>query len=109
NTGSGIYNRCAPGAGGQRPDESRTYAVTITRLSGPRGSVPHALRWVGNDGTFSSAGTVSLPLGQPRTVQVKATPAAGVHAALLQVDDPSTPGADAMSMQTVVAAEPLPG
>jgi pyruvate dehydrogenase E2 component (dihydrolipoamide acetyltransferase) len=76
NTGTGIYNRCAPGAGGQRPGESRTYAVTVTRLSGPRGSLPHALRWVGNDGTFSSVGTVWLPLGEPRTVEVQATPAA---------------------------------
>jgi len=104
NRGTGIYNRCAATAGGQRPGEARTYPVTLTRTSGPARGIVHALNWVGNDGTFSAPSRVTLALNQPVTVSVQATPSAGVHGALLRVDDPATPTVDFETMHVVVAS-----
>ncbi|MGH7694673.1 MAG: S8 family serine peptidase, partial [Gemmatimonadaceae bacterium] len=36
--------------------------VTFTRTTGPRAPMAFALGWIGNDGTFSSATSISLPL-----------------------------------------------
>ncbi|HEU4348561.1 MAG TPA: S8 family serine peptidase [Actinoplanes sp.] len=102
-TGTGIYNRCAADAGGHRPGQAKSYPVTITRTTGPAGTIPHRLRWVGNDGTFSSVDSVGLPRGVPVQVVVRAQPSAGAHGALLRIDDPSTPAVDAETMATVVA------
>jgi subtilisin family serine protease len=105
-SGQGIYNRCAPSAGGQRVGETRTYPVTITRTSGPSGSIGHEIKLQGNDGTFSVAEKVKLPLNQPVTVDVTATAAsAGVHSAIMRVDDDATPGLDFQVHLTVIAAE----
>ncbi|WP_206054016.1 S8 family serine peptidase [Nocardioides iriomotensis] len=107
-TGTGIYNRCAADAGGQAPGSSKTYPVTITRTSGKAKSGTYALSLRGNDGTFSlSQSTVTLPLNQPVTVQVTATPAAGAHTALLRVDDAKTKGLDFAVMNAVVAGTEL--
>ena len=104
NTGLGIYNRCALTAGGHRPGEAKSYAVTLTRTSGPAMAVWHTLTWVGNDGTFSSPQAVSLGLNQPQTVTVQARPTAGAHGAILEVDDPKTAGVDYRILNTVVAS-----
>jgi hypothetical protein len=104
NHGVGIYNRCTAASGGQRPGGTLTYPVTVTRTSGPAGAVTTALRWVGDDGTFSSAGTISLPLNTPVALPVTATPQAGVHSAVLRIDDPSTAMVDAEMLNTVIAA-----
>jgi subtilisin family serine protease len=101
--GTGIYNRCAATAGGHRPGQAKWYTMTITRNTGPAGSIPHRLVWVGNDGTFSSAPSVVLPRNVPVPVVVRAEPTAGAHGALLRIDDPNTPQVDAETMATVVA------
>ncbi|HEX5741271.1 MAG TPA: PPC domain-containing protein, partial [Pilimelia sp.] len=101
--GAGLYNRCAPAAGGHHPGQSRDYTVTVTRTTGPAGDVPHTLTWKGNDGTFSAPASVRLPLGTPTQVPVTAKPSAGVHSAILVVDDPATPLRDA-EVSTVVTA-----
>lgn len=102
--GTGIYNRCTADAGGHRAGQTKTYPVTITRTSGPTRALVHDLEWVGNDGTFSSAGHAVLPLNQPVTVNVRATPKVGVHGALLRIDDPATSVVDAEAMNVVIAS-----
>ena len=106
--GTGLYNRCAAGAGGQAAGEARTYPVTITRTTGARASGSYATSVIGNDGTFSvSPATVVLPLGTPVTVQVTATPTPGAHTALLRLDDSKTLGVDSSTMLAVVAGSAL--
>ncbi|MDB4895469.1 MAG: Outer rane stress sensor protease DegS [Firmicutes bacterium] len=98
--GPGIYDRegWAPGQTGHR-------TITLTRSSGGSRAVTYNLRWVGNDGTFCSAGTIALPRGVAVPLDVTVSPAtAGVHSAILQVDDPDSPGIDYQVMNTVVAA-----
>jgi len=108
-TGTGVYNRCAAEDGGQEPGSTKTYPVTITRTSGKAKSGTYALSLRGDDGTFSlSQDSVALPLNKPVTVQVKATPSAGAHSALLRVDDPRTKGLDFAAMNAVVASTDLP-
>ncbi|GAA1902908.1 S8 family serine peptidase [Streptomyces sodiiphilus] len=106
-TGTGIYDReSAPAVG-----EKKAYEVTVTRTSGPKGSVSHKLRLVNNHGkTFRIAGrsVVKLPLGKPVTVTVEAAPrTAGIHSAILTIDDPRTKGTDAQMLATVISADEL--
>lgn len=103
NRGQGIYERegWAPGQSGER-------TITFTRTSGPGGSRGYNVRWVGNDGTFSSGSSIALPLNQPVAFTVGVRPAtAGVHSAILNLDDPSSGGVEYQVMNVVVAAEQL--
>jgi len=102
--GPGIYER-----EGWLPGESGQRTILLTRLSGPARSATYNLSWVGNDGSFSLAGSsVRLALGLPVTLPVTVHPVtAGVHSAILNVDDPSTPGVDYQVLNTVVAATAL--
>jgi len=102
NRGPGIYNRCAAGAGGVLAGKAETYPVTLTRTSGPARGIRHQLNWVGNDGTFSSAGSVVLPLNTPIQVSVRVRAGIGQHSAILQVNDPATPMVDFEVMNAVV-------
>ena len=82
----------------------RTY--TFTRNSGGGGAVTYNVSWVGNDGTFSSAGSISLAKGVPATLPVTVKPSSGgAHSAILNLDDPSTAGIDYQTMNTVVVPE----
>lgn len=103
-TGHGIYNRCTAAEGGQRAGQSRTYPVTITRTSGPVGSILHRLRWTGEKNAFRSPSTVRLPLNKAVTVKVTSRADVGVHSAMLSIDDPRTAGTDADSMNVVVVS-----
>jgi subtilisin family serine protease len=98
--GQGIYDREAVNAG---TSYTRTY--TFTRNDGPGGSTAYNLSWVGNDGTFSVApSSISLPKGSPVDLVVTVNPtSAGVHSALLRLDDPSSPGIEYQTMNTVIA------
>ncbi len=99
--GQGIYDREGVTAG-----DSYTRTYTFTRTSGGSGSRTYTARWVGNDGTFTSAGTVSLPLNTPVSYSVAVTPAtSGIHSAILNLDDAGTAGVDFQTMNTVVAAD----
>ncbi|TNM40476.1 serine protease [Nocardioides albidus] len=80
---------------------TRTY--TFVRTSGPKSAITYQLSWVGNDGTFSSASSISLPKGSPRTLTVSIDPSEyGAHSAVLNLDDPATPGTDHQTMNVVV-------
>ena len=83
NQGPGIYER-----EGWRPGQSGQRTITFTRGSGSAAPINYRVRWTGNDGTFTSATTLSLPLNKPVsfpvTIDVKA---AGMHSAILNLDD----------------------
>jgi hypothetical protein len=101
--GAGVYNRCTAGEGGHKPGQVKTYNVRVTRTSGPAGNVTHRISWLGNDGTWSSAGSVRLALDKATVIPVRARPDEGAHGAVMRLDDPSTPGVDAEVLNTVVA------
>ena len=84
--------------------ESYTRQYTFTRTSGPGGSRTYNLSLVGNDGTFTLGATsISLPKNQPKTLTVSINPSAvGVHSAVLNLDDPSAPGIEYQTLNTVV-------
>lgn len=104
NKGLGIYQR-----EGWQAGDSKSLTITFTRTSGGSKPVNYNLTWVGNDGTFSSAASIALPLNQPVNLAVTVHPAAaGAHSALLNLDDPDTVGLDYQVMNTVVAAERFP-
>ncbi len=106
--GTGLYNDCAAGSGGQKAGQSRTYPVKVTRTSGASGSVNHKVRIVGNDGTFSAPTSVSLRQGRAADVAVTAKPrTAGLHSAILEIDDPRTPLVDHRVMLAVVVSTDL--
>jgi hypothetical protein len=107
NQGVGIHNRCPASAGGQVPGRAKTYAVTLTRRSGPAGVRSHVLSWRGNDGTFRTRSRVDLRLNVPVVIRVTAKAGAGVHSALLSIDDPATLGVDARMSAVVVVARAL--
>lgn len=104
--GTGLYDR----EGGLQAGQKKSYDVTVTRTTGPDKNVKHKLSWKYNDGTFKLTGSpdVSLPLGKPVTVKVQAKPgSAGVHSAILQLDDTKTSGVDQQILTTVVVAKDL--
>jgi hypothetical protein len=99
--GTGIYDR-----EGVKSGDSFTRQYTFTRTSGGGGTKTYAVSWVGNDGTFTSPTSLALPLSKPVTFTVTVHPTtSGIHSAILKLDDPSNPGVEAETMNTVVAAE----
>ena len=99
--GPGIYDREGVTAG-----QSYTRTYTFTRTSGPNRPVLYHLRWVGNDGTFSTQNNVQLRPGVPTDVDVTVNPrTSGIHAAILQLDNSSTDGIDYETMNTVIAPD----
>jgi subtilisin family serine protease len=97
NVGVGIHDREGVSLG---QNYTRTY--TLTRTTGPADAIKYNVQWVGNDGTFNSANNVSLGLNQPTAFPVNIVPSStGAHSAVLQLDDPQTPGVDLMTMNAV--------
>ena len=99
--GTGIYDQQGVTAG-----QSYTRTYTFTRTSGGGGGVTYNLSWLGNDGTFSTAGSISLGKNAPATLPVTILPAtSGIHSAVLRLDDPTRPGIEYETSNVVVAAE----
>jgi hypothetical protein len=99
-TGTGIFIREGLHAG-----ESTVRNYTFVRTSGGAKPVTFNVSWVGNDGTFKSAGTIALPHNEPVDFPVTISPAApGAHSAILNLDDPSTSGIDFQAMNVAVAS-----
>jgi hypothetical protein len=99
NVGVGIHDR-----EGVTTGKAYTRTYTLNRTTGSPDPVTYHVRWVGNDGTFSSANSVKLPLNTPVKLDVKVDPkSSGVHSALLHLDNPHTIGIDLQTMNTVVA------
>ncbi|HZN19797.1 MAG TPA: S8 family serine peptidase [Micromonosporaceae bacterium] len=98
--GTGIHDR-----EGVRAGVAYTRTYTLTRTTGGSKAVTYNLSWVGNDGTFSTAGSVALPLNRAVALPVSINPAAvGEHSAILRFDDPATTGVDFATLNVVVAA-----
>jgi subtilisin family serine protease len=98
--GTGIYVREGLHAG-----ESVVRTYTFVRTSGGAKPVTFNVSWVGNDGTFASAGRIALPHNKPVDFPVTISPAtAGAHSAILNLDDPSTTGIDFQAMNVAVAS-----
>lgn len=109
NKGAGVYDRCLPSENGAVPGKKKQYDVTITRTSGEKREVAHRLSLVGGDGTFNVPATVKLAVDEAVVVPVTSAPkSAGLHSAMLRVDDPRTPGIDHIVPLTVVAAQVAP-
>lgn len=106
--GTGVYDR----EGGLKTGRQRTYSVTVTRTGGAAAAQLQTLTWAHNDGTFKVEGgpLVRLPLGKAVTVRITAKPrTAGVHSALLNLDDPLTRGTDTQIPVTVIVSAPVAG
>jgi hypothetical protein len=84
-----------------------TRQYTFTRTSGSGGTTTYNLSLAANDGTFSLGATsIALPKGQPRTLTVTINPSSlGAHSAILNLDDPSSPGVEYQTLNTVVVAD----
>ncbi len=109
NIGTGLYNRCSADAGGQAPDSRKVYTVTLTRTAGAEGNRRYALRLKGDDGTFRlTQSSVRLPLNTPVSIRVVATPAAGAHSAVLELDDARLAGVEGSMMMVVAAGQQFP-
>ena len=101
--GVGIHDREGVTAG-----QSYTRTYTITRTKGGSQPKSYAVTWVGNDGTFSSAGSVSLPLNVPVAFPVAVNPVtAGEHSAIMNLNSASAAGIEFQTMNVVVAADVL--
>ena len=101
NAGSGIYER-----EGWKVGQEGKRTIAFTRTTGSKTPTSYSLRWLGNDGTFSSPSIVTLPLGVPvsLTVTIKAkTP--GVHSAVLHVDEINGLKSVHQMQTTIIAAE----
>lgn len=100
--GPGIYER-----EGWREGQTGERTITFTRTSGDTEATNYSVRWTGNDGTFSSATTIRLPLNEPVSFPVAIdVKSSGVHSAILNLDDETTSARSVFQvMNTVVAAE----
>src|SRR5579862_619218 len=98
--GPGIFEREGWAAG-----QSETRTVTFTRTSGGAAPMTFQLEWVGNNGAFESAGTITLPLNKPVEFPIKIqTKDAGVYSAILNLKRADYPGIAYQILNTVVAA-----
>ncbi|MEZ0580042.1 S8 family serine peptidase [Nocardioides sp. MH1] len=104
--GTGIYDREGVAVGDRY---TRTY--TVTRTTGPATAITAQLSWTGNDGTFSAyVDSVRLPKNRAVQINVRVrVGSAGVHSAILNLDDPESPGVELQTLNTVVAPYELGG
>jgi Subtilase family len=99
--GTGIYDR-----EGVTTGTTYTRRYTFVRRSGPGRPITYDLSWVGDTAAFGSPSSITLPKDAPVTLDVLVNPAtAGVHSAILNLDDPSTPGIEYQTANTVVAPD----
>jgi hypothetical protein len=96
--GEGIYER-----EGWKVGDRSERTITLVRRSGPREPVEFTLTWEGNDGTFSAARSVTLPLNRPVDLPVViAATKEGAHSAILRLDHASMPGFVHRILNTIV-------
>lgn len=99
--GPGIYEREGWTAG-----QSSARSISFTRSTGPAKPVQYRVQWMGNDGTFSSSESITLPLNTATVFQVTVNPmTAGVHSAILRLLDGASSDVAYEVMNTIVASE----
>ncbi len=87
--------------------QSYTRQYTFRRTSGGGGTKTYNLSWVGTGGTFSTGdvSTIALPLNSPVTLTVSVNPTSlGTRSAILNLNDPSSPGIEYQTLNTVIVA-----
>jgi Subtilase family len=91
---------------GWRSGMTGTREIVLRRESGPARPVTYSLDWTGNDGTFGTASSVTLPLGQAVPVRVQIDVASpGAHSSILNLRDAATNAVMFRTQATIVAAE----
>ena len=99
--GVGIYDR-----EGVRAGDKYTRDYTFTRTSGGDAPITYQVKWTGNDGTFTSPTTIALRKGFATKLRVHIEPrSAGIHSAVLTLDNPLTTGVEYETLNTVITAE----
>ena len=99
NQGAGLYERegWSVGDRGER-------TIAYTRRSGPAEAMTFEVRWRGNDGTFTTPPTITLPLNQPVDLPISiSVKSAGAHSAIVRLLHPSVPGVAHQTLATVIA------
>jgi hypothetical protein len=101
--GTGIFE-----IGGWKPGTTGRRTIELRRESGPAQPMTYRVGWVGNDGTFATTPTITLPINQavalPVTISVSAP---GVHSALLDLRDLASDRIVFRTQATIVAPEPI--
>lgn len=101
NEGRGIYEREGWAAG-----QKGTRTITFVRTSGAAGPIDFRLEWVGNDGSFTTADSLRLPLNAPVKLAVSiAISGTGPHSAILNLRRPDEPWIAYQVLNTIVAGE----
>jgi hypothetical protein len=99
--GEGLYER-----EGWRAGSTGTRVLRLVRESGGPAPRIYRVAWIGNDGTFSSPGSIALPLGTlvafPLSIAVAES---GLHSAIVSLIDPGTGTTVFRTAVTIVAAE----
>jgi hypothetical protein len=99
NRGVGLFER-----EGWRPGSRDKRVLQLRRESGEPVPVTYRISWTGNDGTFSAASSVTLPLNESVPLPLDISVASeGVHSAIFNLHDPATDTIVARSEATVVA------
>lgn len=82
--------------------------IRFRRESGPDEALSYRLSWTGNDGTFYTVPSVTLPLGKTIAVPVNiAIKSAGAHSALLNLHDQASNAIVFRTQATIVAPEQI--
>lgn len=101
NSGVGLFEEEGWMAG-----QSGKRKIVFTRTSGGPSPMSFALRWQGNDGTFSGPAAITLPLDTPVTMPIAiTTKTAGAHSVILNLDVPGGPRAVYQVLNTIVVAD----
>jgi len=101
NMGIGIHDR-----EGVKSGDSFVREYTFKRTTGAAHPLTYKVNWVGNDGTFSSANNITLPLNSAVKFRVNVSVrSAGIHSAIINLDSPMTTGIEYQTLNTVIAAE----
>jgi hypothetical protein len=102
--GRGLFEREGWSAGKQGVRN-----LVFHRSSGPDKEVTYHLSWLGNDGTFETAATITLPRNKDVTLPVGVAPRTdGVHSAILRLSSEKGGPPVHQVATTVVAAHNIP-
>jgi hypothetical protein len=94
---------------GWTPGQTGERSFHLQRESGPASPGPYRISWTGNDGTFKTATSITLPLKASVALSVKiAVSSYGPHSAILNIHDPETGAIVVRTLATVVVPQPIP-
>ncbi len=95
--------------GGWQPGQSGERMMHFTRGSGAKGAQAYRLSWTGNDGTFTAAQSLSLPLNETKSLPVGIKVSSfGPHSAILNLHDSRSDAIVHRVLLTVVAPRSIP-